>query len=121
LGTSGCGRSRRGHSWCILQSRWRRWNLSSCRRALLRERRLLCRAHAVSNVAGQSGGQGFHAHLARVYDLGRLAGIIAWRGTARLGIGHDERYLEGGNIVSTGYVGGAFGGEKIFFAPPGWE
>jgi len=39
--------------------------------------------------------------LARGYDLGRLAGFIARRGTAWIRIGHDERNLEGGNIVST--------------------
>ena len=65
-----------------------------CRRALLRQRRILRCAHALSDVASAGGSKGFDTCLARRFSFGGVVKGIARRRAARFRIGHEERYFQ---------------------------
>ena len=77
--------------------------LSSCGCSLLCERWLLCCAHVVSDVAGYSGRETFNPGLARRHDLRRFAELSAWRGTACVGVGDDEKHHQSCHTLSARY------------------
>ena len=67
-------------------------NVSGRGRPVLRQRRLLCRAHASSAVACYGRRKTFHASLARRYDFVGRTRIAAWGRAAGLGVSNDEKY-----------------------------
>src|SRR5262249_19181948 len=94
LGTSRREGSGRCHAGRVLQPRRSRWHLSSRRRPLLCQRRLLCRSYASSIMASYGRRKTLYTRLARRHDLLLRIGVTSWCGTAGLGISDDEEYHE---------------------------
>src|SRR4029077_3959170 len=63
----------------------------------------LCCAHVVSDVASYSGRETFNPGLARRHDLRCVAGLPAWRGTAFVGVGDDEKHHPSRHTLSARY------------------